>query len=212
MSQDQTVNQYREANMPQTADQEEIAVVIEEEVVVDVDIIVDATADLVAHQKELVRRKAIKMMIRINLRQTRNQDDHTDAEEDAVVADIVDAVVIVDAREAKDPVTKIPLRMKVVKERKEIQKERMTVKAVGIEDQEDSEDDQEDLLLKAQVMKANIVVTTKNAPAKTKAGVAVNVEDGREETFAHVNQEAMQKETQRVVHLKSRSSQQTMTL
>merc|ERR1712157_294853 len=65
---------------------------------------------------------------------------------------------------------------------------------------------------KAQVMKANIVVTTKNAPAKTKAGVAVNVEDGREETFAHVNQEAMQKETQRVVHLKSRSSQQTMTL
>lgn len=110
MSQDLMVNQCKEANMPQTADQGIAVATVEGG---------DTTEDdLEDHldQRELEKRKVTKMMIKKNLKLRKDPSVHTDEVEGvAVEVATEDVEVLEEDHEAMDPGMKILLKMKDVK-------------------------------------------------------------------------------------------------
>lgn len=187
--------------MPQIEDQgpvvDFVGVVV---VVVAVDITEDATAHLADHLKGLVRRRVIrKTTIKTDLRLTKSQDDLiTDEEGDAGEEDIVVGAVIVEDLAVRDPETNTLLRTRDVKERKVIQKAKMSaaemVRVEGVH--VDSEDDREDHR-KARATKVNVKIEEKekNAQVKVVMKGGVDAEDGLEEITALASQEMTVKVT-----------------
>lgn len=203
------VNQCKEVNTPQIDAQDpDIVGAVEVEDITDV--------GTNGHQEILkaLKRKVTMKMTMINLRLMKNQEDHTDVEEDVGAEVTEDVVDTEDAREVKDPVMKTLHKMRDDKVTVKVNR-KDDVKMVVIDDDPDvTDDDQEDHLHRALAMKGTVIVIEVNKKSVVNevnvavVGVVTGAEDVLEETTVHVNLEAKEKRQKGAVLLKRKINHQ----